>query len=291
MNSTRIRLTAFAALLVLTSAFPCSASLIGYDVDFNLSLNQTGPSAISLAGAFFASRGDMAAVGDFDGGTLTYPGPGSPAPFTVNPSSATELIYQTGFFASGPALDLAFPFGTYTINATNSGNAALNQSDSVARSADFYTGDTPSLNAATYNGLQGLQAFTSFNIGFPAFTPAAGTDVAFTFFTITNANTGAVVFNQGFLPPTTVGVALPANTLSPNTAYDYDLDYSDRITASGSTAPTNQLFDIRTNGSFTTASANAPEPGAATLVVLAVLGIAGLRTRKRSGNRVRSSAR
>ena len=276
------RFNASVVLLGLMSALRCSADLTEFDVDFDEVLNQTGPSVTSLDGYFFDSRGEMASAGNFNGGTLTYPGAGSPQSYAVNPSLATELNFQTGFFPSLSALALAFPFGVYTINATNSGNPSLNRSDSVTYSANFYTATTPLLNAATYGGLQGLQTSNPFNIVFPSFTPALGTDAAFTFFTITNANTGAVVFSQNFLSPTTAGVLLPANTLSPGALYDYDLDYSDLIEATGSTAPTNQLFDVRTEGSFTTASASpVPEPHVTAFVALGVLCVAGFLQRSK----------
>ncbi len=265
--------------VLLASALPCFAGLIEFDIDFNDALNQTGPSSSSLAGYFFTSRGEMATTGDFDGGTLVYPGPATPATFAVNPSLSTELIFQTGFLPSLSALTTAFPTGAYTINATNSGNTALNQSDSITNTGTFFTANTPLLTAATFNGLQGLQSSSAFNIAFPAFTPAAGTSEAFTFFTISNASTGAVVFNESFQPSSTTGFVLPANTLSPNTSYSYSLDYSDRVTGTGSTAPTNELFDVSTEGSFTTSAASVPEPGVAVLVGLGLLGIAVLRKR------------
>jgi hypothetical protein len=131
-----------------------------------------------------------------------------------------------------PFLDLAilnaqFPFGTYTINATNSVTMA-SESASISYTQDTYTADIPTLTATTFNGLNGLNPSNPFKVSFNSFTPDAAASVAFTFFSIAKVGTGTTVVNDGFMSPATTSVLLGANTLAPNTQYSFELDFSDR---------------------------------------------------------------
>jgi hypothetical protein len=51
----------------------------------------------------------------------------------------------------------------------------------------------------------------------------------FTFLTIYDASTDAVVFSDQFLDPSSTDALILAGTLLPDTTYDYELDFSDRL--------------------------------------------------------------
>jgi hypothetical protein len=86
----------------------------------------------------------------------------------------------------------------------------------------------------------------------------------FTFFTIYDASTDTVVFSDEFLDPTSMDALILAGTLLPDTTYDYELDFSDRLNDydSKNGSFTVQGFDLRTDGSFTTEGAETPLPAA-----------------------------
>ena len=175
------------------------------------------------------------------------------------------------------ALNAQFPFGTYTINATNSVTMA-SESASISYTQDPYTAAVPALAAATFSGLNGLNPSNPFTVGYNSFTPNA----AFAFFSITDVGTGTTVFNASFLSPTTTSILLGANTLAPDTQYSFELDFSDRIQGSDplNGVPTNQLFDVRTDGTFMTGAA-VPEPSGTALACLALMVVFGLARKKR----------
>ncbi|MGD0298920.1 MAG: hypothetical protein ABSE86_17575 [Bryobacteraceae bacterium] len=273
---------AAAAVATTLTSMPLRADLTEFDIDRNILYSQTSGSAPTTpVGYFFDSRGDLANAGDFDGGTLTLPPAstlGSPQSYTlVNP---TLLNFETGFLDLG-TLNAEFPFGTYTINATNSGTSA-SESASINYTQDAFTADVPALTPTTFNGLNGLNTANPFTVNFNSFTPNGAATVGFTFFSITDVGTGTTIVSDSFLSPTTASALLAANTLAPGTQYSYELDFSDRIQGTDplNGVPTNQLFDVRTDGTFTTGSA-VPEPSGTAFACLALLAVAGFARRKR----------
>lgn len=104
------------------------------------------------------------------------------------------------------------------------------------------------------------------------------------FLTITDVSTGVAVVTDDFLSPTTTAALILAGTLLPDTAYDYELDFSDRLNGfnNGSGSFTTQGFDRRTDGSFTTGETPLPSTWFLMLSGIAGLGFVGLRGTKRN---------
>jgi hypothetical protein len=175
----------------------------------------------------------------------------------------------------------AFPFGAYTVTATGADTATA----TVHYTQDLFTSAIPFLS--NYNSLNGLDPSKTLTVLYNAFTLNSGATEGFTFFTITDASNTAV-FDGGFQSPSTTGNLIAANTLLPNTTYQFQLDFSDRLLEgqdpNGNFAQ--QGFDVRTVGEFTTGSIGAvPEPStwAMLLIGFAGLGFAGrMHLRRRS---------
>ena len=168
-------------------------------------------------------------------------------------------------------MDTAFPFGTYSFQTNTGLTAALNYL------LDAYTSDIPALDAATFNALQGMNPSQPFTFHFNSFTPSANASSAATFLTVFGSSFGA-----GGLSPASTSAPMPANTLLPNTTYQYELDFSDRVSGSdpNSGVPTLIGFDVRTDGTFTTGTV--PEASSMVPLAAAFLGFAALRLRRKA---------
>jgi hypothetical protein len=231
---------------------------------------QTGDgNTVAYAASFFTV--DLIAVnpGDFAAVALTYPGPASPISLDQQVTPPTDFGYQTGAYASQAAMDADFPLGTYQFDATGgtSGPAAT----SYDYSADAFSQTTPYLDGTSYSDLQGMDPDVPRPVAFSAMTPDPSTSDAFIFFTIYDNNMNMLVFDAGFLSPSTAGSIIPAGTLQPNESYTYELIYSDRVLvpSPGAEFEAQLGFDLRTTGTFTTV----PEPAAIELIGLAVLAL------------------
>ena len=236
----------------------------------------TGPPS----GFFFDLGATEQNAGDFSDVAVTYPGPGSPQDLTYNPTSLSFGFGSPGISPASAYL-AAYPFGSYTFNAT--GGSAGPQTETLSRTpGNYFASAIPALSAATYNGLQGYQPNLGLAIAFDSFIPGIdATSGGSPFFTIWNAGTGNIAFSAA-LPYGDTSVNLPGGTLQPGTAYNWELDFSDRIYGQTNDGVfTTEGFDLRTDGTFMTGS-NTPEPGFIVPLVFglgAVLGAAILRRR------------
>jgi hypothetical protein len=268
-RTNRVRTLLGGAVALMMFGVPSKADLSSFDLGWNIENDQTGPSTVLPFGTFFSAYAYMPTAGDFTSGTLTYPGPGSPQALSPGSFGGPNVYYQTPYLADLPALEAAYPFGTYTVQA--SGPSGPSSTVGIDYTAEAY-GNTPSLTAGSFNALQGLNPLLSDTVNFNGFTPNGAASQAFVFFNVYNVGTGADVFADNFLASSTASVVIPGGTLAADTAYSYELIYDDRIygvDTNGSGIPTQQEFDTRTFGNFTTT----PEPGsyAAVLLVLGSL--------------------
>ena len=136
------------------------------DVGINPTFEQTGPTTVTSTGGFFSARAFVSSAGDFDAGTLTYGGPGSPEPLSYVPVDvAWEFGDANAVFSN---LQLAYPTGGYQFDLT--GGSQGPASVSLNFDGDAYA-NTPQLSAASFSSLQGLNAATPITLDF---NPMAG---------------------------------------------------------------------------------------------------------------------
>jgi hypothetical protein len=260
------------ALMLAVWAF-CSGSAVRADISFvdmfrNNAFQQTGNgNTLASNGSFFSADLTSTGANDFNSVQMTYPGPGSPT--AIPQISPTAFHFQPGSFPTQAAMDAAFPFGTYQFNATNGITPATT---SFQYSSDDYSRSLPFLTGTNYSDLQGMNPSQPFTFTFSPFVTGNLANSSFVFFTIFDLTTNAFVYNGGFLPATTTGVVLPANTLTPGHQFSYELDFSNRdlVPSPGAVFAAQLGFDVRTTGVFTTAAA-VPEPSAAMLTGLGML--------------------
>jgi hypothetical protein len=258
--------TAQAAMISQVSMFRNNESL------------QTGDgNSLSPVGSFLSLELDSTVANAYNSVTATYPGPGSPQ--SLPQVSPTQFHFQTGFLANQAAMDAAYPFGTYQFSASNGGPP---DTTSFQYAADDYPQSQPFLTGTDYSNLQGMNASNPFTFHFSPFVTGGSANASFIFLTIFDLDLNAFVFIDNFLPATTTSVTLPANTLAPGHHFSYELVFDNRdfVPSPGAQFAAPIGFELRTDGTFTTASA-APEPASLTLLGIGALGLLGYGWRKR----------
>ena len=256
-----MRLLAVSAIALLSYSGAAHAELLSAGTFKNLTYEQVGATTTSTGG-FFNAGAEENTVGDFAAATLTVNGGLS----TSLPLSGTEFGISPSF-STQAAMDSAYPFGTYVISLSGGTDGPV--SVTLNYSADGYTADIPALTLASYDALQGLStSLSALTLDFNSFTPNALATTAFTFFTIFDSDQSC-----DFLAPTSTSCTIDPSALTADTTYNYELDFSDRIEATVDGALVYTDFDVRTDGTFTTAAA-VPEP-ASLPMFLTGLGLMG----------------
>jgi hypothetical protein len=273
----RAWLAPMLSVVVIAAAFatPASAAISFVNMFRSDSDTQTANgNALTLDGTYVTLALVSRNPNDYTSAKATFTGPASPALFTA--SDPSTFGYSTGFYPSRAAMNADLPTGTYTYSATK---AAATDTTTVNYTADAYSSTLPFLTGTDYSKLQGMNPAVPFAFHFSTDTPAPATNEADLFFTVFDAVTGDVIYDAGFLPSTTTGLTLPANTLVPGKQYVYQLIFSDRLIAASPGADFNSQigFDDRTTGAFT--SGATPEP-ASGVITLTVAGITLLRRRR-----------
>jgi hypothetical protein len=250
-------------------AAPAQAQVADAFTFKNLTHFQINDSTVVDTGAFFNAGLDSMHAGDFATVTMNYPGPASPDGL---PQNSPTNFGEGPSFSDQASMDAAYPFGDYAISA--SGGTAPNQIITLHYTADAYTGDLPFLAGPSFDALQGLKTSqSSLALAFDSFTPDPSATSAFTFFTIFGSQT------CGFLSPSATGCSIDPRKLAPGTTYTWELDFSDRVESFPNGTLTGVNFDVRTDGTFTTAT---PEPASWAMMLLGfgALG-AAMRSRRR----------
>lgn len=171
-------------------------------------------------------------------------------------------------------MNAAYPIGDYTITISSSGGPPPDpDSVTISYTADAYTNDIPLLTAGSLTALQDLSTGSGpLTLNFNSFTPdpLVTPGASATFFTIF----GSSQFCSG-LAPTATSCTIDPTALTPGTTYGWELDFSDRIGTTSPNGAVNYLgFDVRTDGSFTTAAAPTPEASTWAMIVTGFAGLA-----------------
>jgi hypothetical protein len=276
------------------------AGLITVDLGKNLQQTQVDASGdFANENDYFAARAFYQNAGDYDSATLTWPGPFSPFSMSNVPGTFTFLngataagyfIEQSGSYFNPAILDGDYPQAGYKYDLNDSTNTNPPVSSSIQYSSDLYPANQPTLTAASFNGLQGLNTTQAASVSFgalqdnPAFSSAAG-DSDYVFLDVFTAGFGSDVYSTFVQSPGSLNsLLIPANTLTPGTSYSLLLDFDNRIGGSDVNGISQfQLFDVKTEVDFTTAAAVAsPEPAG---LALAGLGLLALALFARTGTR------
>jgi hypothetical protein len=259
-----IYIAGLAVAGLLVGAGGAQAQLTEADIGVNPTFEQTDATTVNPTGGFFSARAFVTNQSDFDGGTLTYAGPGSPQALSYVPADvAWEFSDSNANFAD---LQAAYPNVGYQFDLTGGTMGPLSVSVNYAGNA--YS-NTPQLEAASFNALQGLNAADSVTLDFNAMdvSPNANGDNSI-ILSITNSS-NMTVFSTPALPTDATSVTIPGGVLAAGQTYSFDLLFDDRIVVDN----TEQFYDTHTGGTFFTAGGAVPEPS--TWAMMAI-GFAGL---------------
>lgn len=161
MNRGLIHAIGLAVAALVTAGGAAHAQLMEADIGVNPTFEQTDATAVNSTGGFFSARAFVTNESDFDGGTLTYAGPGSPQALSYVPADVA-WEFSAGD-ASFPDLQTAFPNVDYQFDLTGGTMGPLSVTVNYAGNA--YS-NTPQLAAASFNALQGLNAADSITLDF-----------------------------------------------------------------------------------------------------------------------------
>jgi hypothetical protein len=264
--------SAFAAVLAISATTTASADTVntisGYIFNNDVYTQTSNTQPASQSSSFFSVGADQSPAGTYNTATATVPG------------GATQNLPANGTSNFNQNFSTSFGFGNYTIAASNNTATATSI---VPYSADYFTTAVPYLT--NFASLSGLDPTKSFTATFNSFAPNPNPAVSegYTFFTIYNS-LGNVVFTDGFLNPSTTSVVLAANTLLANNNYTFELDFSDRVDGYDFVNQnyTEQGFDVRTDGAFTTGVGAVPEPSTWAMMLLGFAGVGFMAYRRKS---------
>ena len=216
---------AFTSLAALCAASPARAAITFYDIFYTsfYTQNDAAPPATPDLHVF-ATRVLTDDPADLASASLAVPG----GPFVYNLFPVAPTYYlAVRNFASVPAMELAFPAGTYT-HSISGGNLGA-ASASLARPAGlFFCDEIPAFDAASFDTLAAFPATQDVALGFSSFTRPAAADTAVTFLTIFDS-LGSIVFNAVEPGESTTEITIPAGTLEPGASYRVTLYFSSRI--------------------------------------------------------------
>jgi hypothetical protein len=290
-----MELTRIAVVGVTLCSGYAFAGLITVDLGKNLQFTQTDAAGdMANQTDYFAARAFYQSTSDFDSATLTWPASGGPVSMSNVPgtfqflngqTAAGYYLQQSPSYATQGALDAAYPMGNYEYDLFNSGN--LTASSTINYSTDLYPANQPTLTAASFNSLQGLNTTQATTVSFaalqdnPDFDSTSDSD--YIFLDVYTAGFGSDVYSTFVASPGDLtSFLIPANTLTPGTSYSLLLDFDNRITGLDTNGINQyQLFDTKTEVDFTTAAAVVtPEPAGFALAGFGLLALACIRHRR-----------
>jgi hypothetical protein len=246
------------------AASPSAAAIANTSLDVGQAFFQNGPTSTTPTGASIYLGLAVQSPSDFTSASVSYPGPGSPETLSYNPQVTSNGTYATitgHTFPDLASLNAAYPFGTYSFTATNS-RTGQSQNASLVYDYNHRPSATPMLSAASYQGLQGVDASQPYRLSFNAFTgdgvPCCIGEVdpatSIAIYEVTSPTTYSEIYASAALPDTTTSFLLPADTLSSGHFYFFNLQFSNALhSGNGATGYYYLGFQEHTSGYFTTA--------------------------------------
>ena len=275
-----LSLSALSVACIVGAAGGANAAVNEIDIGLNPTFQQTGATTVVATGGFFSARAFLDSASDFNGGTLTFPGAGSPVALTPGADPTDPSLEFSDSAATMAALNAAYPFGTYAFHLTNSVTSA-SQDASLDYSIIADALSVPTLTAASFNQLQGLNAASGFTFDFNAFEQNPDADEAFLFLSVFDADGNSVFSANPDVSAT--GIFMSGGTLAAGKTYTFDLLFDSRIVGSDGDVGTEIFFDSHTGGTFSTAAA-VPEPSTWAMMIIGLAGVgAALRRRSAQG--------
>jgi hypothetical protein len=227
VNRGLIRAIGLAVAGLVAGAGVVQAQVLDAYVEVNPTFEQTDPTTVTSTGGFFSGSVFFTNTTDFDAGTLTYGGPGSPAALALGASPPSLAL--SGLNSSFSALQSDFPSGDYAFDLT--GGTMGPTEFTVPYAGDAYS-NIPQLTAASFSALQGLNAADSITLDFNMMevsgnaTPGANS----IFFSITDSFGASLISDS--LSTDTTSVTIPGGELLPGQSYNFHLLFDDVITDS-----------------------------------------------------------
>ena len=239
------------ALLLTGLSTAARGDVSGYALFRQANFIQYSPTDLADDGWFFSDRVGQTQPEEFDTGTLSYAGPGSPARLTL--ASPIQLESGSPLFPTKSMLTDAFPPGIYTTTVTNSVSKA-SQTVTSRYAQDAFPQTVPAFTPATYKDLLGLDASQPFTFQFNRFVTGSVANESYVFLRVANSATGQTAFAANFLPAGTTSIVMPAGSLQANTGYNIELDFSNRVSNVGPSLRIDQGFDLGTSATLYTAT-------------------------------------
>ncbi len=283
-----MKVLSFIAACTLSAAGLSAAPISYIDLFGSQVFTQTTDGSASAAGAYLGTNVYLQNAGDFTSAMFTPPGG---IATNMPAGSPTTFYFGSASFADLATMDAAYAPGVYAYDSAGpGGNPDAPSNVTVTRPANAYGTATPYLT--NFSSLVNMNPAAGLVVNWDSFAgalnptndPKMPDSLSFVFFTVTRDSDSATVFDASFLPGTSTSAFLAANTLAGNTAYSFNLVFSNRVigTTTSGTTDFGPLFgfDLRTGGSFTTGDAVAtPEPYSLGLV-FSGLALIALRRRK-----------
>jgi hypothetical protein len=216
MNRGLIPAIGLAVAALVTAGSAAHAQLMEADIGVNPTFEQTDATTVNSTGGFFSARAFVTNESDFDGGTLTYAGPGSPQALSYVPADVA-WEFSAGD-ASFPDLQTAFPNVDYQFDLTGGTMGPLSVTVNYAGNA--YS-NIPQLAAVSFNALQGLKAADAITLDFNSMevSPNADGDNSIIFSVTDSSN--MTVFSTPALPTDATSVTIPGGVLAAGQTYSF----------------------------------------------------------------------
>jgi hypothetical protein len=290
-KSCGVNILAGLALVAFSAqAAPANAGVLSVVISGAQGFQQTGPTTVvpSNGGTNATFTADAVAlpIGLFNGGSLAFPGSGSPQALTS--SGNVSFFYQSPQ-ETPAALISDYPSGQYSLTLTNSGTSA-SQTFNINYINDLsFGGAVPAATPATFARLTHLNFAKPLVFGYNGFSPdvlASFSEVELAVFDLHGGSPP-----QFFTAPSTAAghIVAPTGTFRFGAQYELLLDYVQGFVGQDPNGVNISSVDVLVTPFLVSPTFAVPEPGAwaMMLIGLGAVGAAVRRARPIETKRIR----